>query len=194
MITLDYIEQNTLWVAKFESGYRQIGTYDEIKKYYEFEDIDDIDIVNWKGQPKDLQEFYKAYEYAFYDLNMTNLYEIFYEEWSKNPKKFTPEYKPVIGKLSEFIDTLNPCDDLIISNYYGFEGAGNHHVGNFKEALQILDIDFDVIKFEENPPHDNQIYIQTDDLELLQKFSVKANSIAISHDKYMGDGKYCTDN
>ena len=192
MLTLDYIEQNTLWYAKFESGYSTIGTHDEVKKYYSHDDIDEIDIVTWEGQPKELQDFYKAYNYALYDLKRHDLFEIkdFYEEWSKTPLKFTPEYKPVIGKLSEFLELLDPCDDVIISNYYGIEGAGNHRVGSFIETLQMLDMDFDVVSFEENPPHDNKISIQVDDLELLRKFSYKANSVAISHDPYMGDGKY----
>ena len=197
MLTLDYINENTLWVAKFESGYRTTGTYDEVKQYYKRDDIDEIDIVYWKHQPKELQEFYKAYEYAFSDLNRRDLYEIkdFYNEWIKNPKQFTPEHKSVIGKLSEYIESIDPCEDLMIPNYYGYEGAGNHHAGNFKEALQILDIDFDVVSFEERPGYrggkEYVITIQTDDLELLEKFSAKANSLAIAHDKYMGDGKYC---
>lgn len=189
MLTLDYIEQNTLWVAKFRS-HRKIDTYDKLKPFLNDEELRDIDTVYWKEQPKELQEFYKAYEYALYDLRRHDLYKIkdFYEEWVKNPKQFTPEYKPVIGKLSEMIESLDPCDDLIISNYYGIEGAGNHHVGNFIETLQILGVDFDVVSFEEGNP--NKISIQTDDLELLREFSSKANSVAISHDKYMGDGKY----
>lgn len=198
MLTLDYINEHTLWVAKFESGYRTTGTYDEVKKYYSHDDIDEIDIVYWKHQPKELQEFYKAYEYAFYDLHRQDLYEIkdFYEEWSKNPKQFTPDYKPVIGKLSEYIESIDPCDDLSIPNYYGYEGAGNHHAGNFVEALKILDVDFDVIDFREEPGYkpgtiQYTITIQTDDLELLEKFSAKANSLAIAHDRFMGDGKYC---
>lgn len=191
-LTLDYIEQHTLWVAKFNGGYRKVDTYDKLKPFLNNEELRDVDIVYWKEQPKELQEFYKAYEYALYDLKRYELFEIkdFYEEWIKNPKQFTPEHKPVIGKLSEMLESLNPCDDVLISNYNG-RGAGNHHVGNFIEALQILNIDFDVVSFEEGTP--NEIDIQTDDIESLMAFSIKANSVAIAHDKYMGDGKYWRD-
>ena len=114
MLTLDYIEKNTLWYAKFETGYRTSGTYDEVKKYYSHEDIDEIDTCSWEHQPKELQEFYKSYYYALYDLNRHDLYEIkdFYEEWSKNPSQFKPGHKPVIGKLSEYIESLKLTDDL----------------------------------------------------------------------------------
>lgn len=196
MLTLDYINENTLWIAKFESGYRITDTYDKIKQYYSHDDIDEIDTVYWKGQPKELQDFYKAYEYAFYDLNRQDLYEIkdFYNEWIKNPEQFAPDHKPVIGKLSEYIESMDTCADLMIPNYYGYEGAGNHHVGNFIEALKILDVDFDVISFTEELRDKGEIQyiitIQTDDLELLEKFSAKANSLAIAHDRFMGDGKY----
>lgn len=199
MLTLDYIKDNTLWVAHFDTGYRVTGTYDEVKKYNSHDDIDEISIITWKGQPKELQEFYKDHEYAFYELNRHDLFEPedFYNEWIKDPNQFKPNHQPVIGKLSEFIDDLKPTDDLLIKNY-AYDTAGNHRVGNFKEAIQILDIDFDVISFEETKSYDPnrrqfEIIVQTDDLELFKQFDIKANSIAISHDPYLGDGKYDID-
>ena len=196
MLTLDYIEKNTLWYAKFETGYRTSGTYDEVKKYYSHEDIDEIDTCSWEHQPKELQEFYKSYYYALYDLNRHDLYEIkdFYEEWSKNPSQFKPGHKPVIGKLSEYIESLKLTDDLIIRNY-SFFTAGNHRVGNFMETLKMLDIDFDVISFEEIRSYDPdrkqfEIIIQTDDKDLFKEFDIKANEVAMSHSLCGGDGKY----
>lgn len=189
----EYIDKNTIWVAHFETGYRTTGTYDEVKQYYEHDDIDEIDTVVWEGQPKELQDFYKAYEYGFYDLNRHELYQLkdFYDEWSKDPNQFIPEHRPVVGRLSEILPGLNPTGDLIVSNYYGHGGAGNHRVGNFIEALNDMGVDFSVVQYD--PPKDGRtahVYIQTDNLDMLRQFSEEANSNAIKHDTYMGDGKY----
>lgn len=32
-LPFEYIQKNSKWVAKYESGYRVVGTYDEIKKH-----------------------------------------------------------------------------------------------------------------------------------------------------------------
>ena len=189
----DYIDANLVWVAHFESGYRVTGTHDEVKGYYSADDIDEIDTVTWRGQPKDLQGFCKAYTYGFYDLGRHDLYKLkdFYDEWSKDPSKFVPKQKPVIGKLSDVLSDLDPSSDLIVSNYYGYEGAGNHRVGNFIEALNDMGIDFNIIQFD--PSKDGStahVYVQTDNLDALEDFSVEANKNAINHDPYFGDGKY----
>lgn len=189
----DYIDKNTIWVAHFETGYRTTGTYDEVKKYYEYDDIDEIDTVIWEGQPEELQPFYMAYEYGFYDLNRHELYQLkdFYDEWAKDPSQFIPDHRPVIGRLSEVLPGLNPTGDLIVSNYYGHGGAGNHRVGNFIEALNDMGIDFNVVQYD--PPKDGRtahVYIQTDNLDVLKQFSEEANSNAKKHDPYMGDGRY----
>ena len=196
MLTLDYIKQNTLWYVEFEGRHFTSGTHDEIKKYYSREDVNEIEVCRWENQPKDLQDFYKAQEYAMYELNRHDLYELdkFYEEWSRDPEQFKPKHFPVIGKLSEYIESLKLTDDLLIRNYAYFT-AGNHRVGNFMETLKILDVDFDVIKFEEGRSYDPdrrqfEITIQTDDEELFNEFDIKANEIAISHSLYGGDGKY----
>ena len=187
-LSFEYINKNTLWVAKYESGYRRVGNYSEIKELYKDDDIDEIDIVSWRGQPDELKEFYKDYEYANY-YKKRNLYLIkdFYKEWIEDKSQFKPEVKPVIGKLSEIIREMDECDDLIINNY-DEETAGNHHVGNFIEALETLNIDFDVTEIIDG--NYKRVITQTDDIETFGKFSNEANSNAIKHDKYFGDGKY----
>ena len=189
--SFDYIEKNTVWVAKFEHGHRITGTYDEISKYKDCEDLDEIDTVSWKGQPDSLKQFYKDYEYAFYQMGRTDLYftKDFYNEWVKDPSKFEPQKQPVIGKLSEEIKSLGECGNLIIQNY-DFETAGNHHTGNFVEALTELEVDFDIISVSKRDADTTVIIIQTDDQSLFNKFGMLANEKAIKHDRFIGDGKY----
>lgn len=195
-IDWDYIDENTKWVAHFYSGRRITGSRKDVEPYYNDRDIDEIDIVSWEGQPEDLQGFYKAYSYAFYDLNRHDLYNVkdFYGEWSKNPAAFVPELKPVIGRLSDVLPKLDVTDDLIVSNYYGYVGAGNHRVGNFIEALNDLDMDFEIVKFEPKNPNEeystNHVWVQTDNMKALNAFSVEANDNAIKHDQFFGDGRY----
>ena len=89
---------------------------------------------------------------------------------------------------------LDVTDDLIVSNYYGYEGAGNHRVGNFIEALNDLDMDFEIVKFEPKNPNEeysaNHVWVQTDNMKALNAFSVEANDNAIKHDQFFGDGRY----
>lgn len=192
----DYIDENTRWVAHFDDGRRIVGSHKDVEPYYKDRNIDEIDVVTWEGQPKDLQGFYKAHTYAFYDLNRHDLYNVkdFYDEWSKNPAVFVPELKPVIGKLSDVLPKLDVTDDLIVSNYYGYGGAGNHRVGNFIEALNDLNMDFEIVKFEPKNPNEeysaNHVWVQTDNMKALNAFSAEANSNAIKHDRFFGDGRY----
>ena len=196
VIDWDYIDENTKWVAHFYSGHRITGSRKDVEPYYNDRDIDEIDIVAWEGQPEDLQGFYKAHAYAFYDLNRHDLYNVkdFYGEWSKDPAAFVPKLKPVIGRLSDVLPQLDVTDDLIVSNYYGYEGAGNHRVGNFIEALNDLDMDFEIVKFEPKNPNEeystNHVWVQTDNMKALNAFSVEANDNAIKHDRFFGDGRY----
>lgn len=195
MLTLEYIKENTLWVAKFEGGIRKTGTQSEIEKYEDQEDFECSDIICWEGQPKDLQEFHRDFDYAVYTLKRDDLFFVddFYREWSKNPDQFKPGKLPVIGKLYEMLSNMDPCNDLIIENY-DERTAGNHHIGNFIEALQVLETDFDVVKFHESSGDEYdyaKITIQTDDTDLFRNFSYQSNRIALAHDKFLGDGKYC---
>ena len=98
---------------------------------------------------------------------------------------------PVLNFNQDTIIRNNP--DLIIENY-DKEGVGNHHVGNFIEALQQLDYDFDVVRITDDLYGYNGIIIQTDDIEKLKEFDAKSNKNAIEHDKYLGDGKYWNTN
>lgn len=186
------IEENSVWVIKFDSGYRATGTYDEIQKLAKNSpDVDEYDTVSWMRQPEELKPFYKAYEYALFRLNRTDLYLLkdFYDEWSKDPSKFEPAKREPIGQLSDIIADFNECSDLIINNYDG-ETAGNHHVGNFIDALEALNTDFDVVEMIREDGKTPRIIIQEEDYEKFHSFDVEANEQAIRHDKYFGDGKY----
>lgn len=88
MLDYDYIIANTKMVVRFNNGRREVGTTEEVKKYYDREDVRDIDSVCWEGQPKELQEFYKAYNRANYTLGLNLFFvEDFYKEWVKDPKQ-----------------------------------------------------------------------------------------------------------
>lgn len=189
MLDYDYIMANTKMVVRFNNGRREVGTTKEVKKYCDRDDVRDIDSVCWEGQPKELQAFYKAYNRANYVLNL-NLFmvEDFYKEWIKNPKQFDAEYFPVIGKLSEKLAEMNDKDDVIIENYDG-QAIGNHRVGNYKEALEDMYTDFDVIQIKNKYGY-TTIVIQDDDSNRIHELSSRSNQNTIRHDKYLGDGKY----
>ena len=189
MLDYDYIVANTKYVARFTNGRRETGNAKEIKKYYNRSDVKDIDAVCWEGQPKELQAFYKAYNRANYVLGLDLfLVEDFYEEWIKDPKQFEAEYHEVIGQLSEKLSDLDIKSDVIIENYDG-QTLGNHIVGNFKEALDDMYMDFDVIQLLEKHGY-TTIIIQDDNVDKIRDLSLRANKNAIAHDRYMGDGKY----
>lgn len=195
VLDLDYIKENTIWVLKHESGYRETGKYAEMKeKADKCNDFRDFDICACEGQPENLQPFYKAYEYANYRMGRHDLFIIddFYAEWSQDPSKFVAKEREVIGKLSDELSKMKMTDDLIINNYNG-ETSGNHHVGNFVEALEDLGTDFDVVEVHEpsGEKYDYpKIIVQTKDDATFRKFDVMANQNAIKHDRYMGDGKW----
>lgn len=181
MLDLEYIKKTSLWVARFTTGARITGTYDEVKQYQSQDDCKDVDILSWKGQPKDLQEFYKAYEYATFYMNRGDLLYIddFYKEWAKNPEQFKPGMRPVIDKLSAVFERLSSCSkntDILITNY-DKRGIGNHTFDNWTKALSILDTDYDVVAIEEDT-NPIKIVIQTDE-DSATEFSQKSNSVAL---------------
>ena len=62
METLSYeiIEKDTLWVAKMQ-GWRQVGTYAEVKHLFHDPECRDFDTVCADGQPEHLRDFYNEY-------------------------------------------------------------------------------------------------------------------------------------
>lgn len=189
MLDYDYIKNNTKWVVKLNS-HRVIVKADELSKYENRDDVIDIDILSWEGQPKELQSFYKAYYNALYNQNRDDLFIIkdFYKEWSKNPNQFNEDHQKVISTLSKELNKLEVTDDLIIENF-DKQCIGNHHVGNYIEALHIIDSDYDVIQITEKHGYIT-IIIQEDDQDKIKQLSHESNALAIRHDKYLGDGKY----
>lgn len=176
MLDLEYILENTIHVARFMSGRRVTGTYNEVKKYYEDPELKDIDTVAWEGQPKELQEFYKAYEYANDELGL-NLFliEDFYKEWIKNPSQFIADHLPVISSLSKELVNIKPDADVLIRNYDGFT-IGNHIAQSFSDSLDRMNDDFDVIKVTQNQYY--EITIQCDEKEKLKELRYISNEIA----------------
>lgn len=188
MLDLDYIKSTTIWVVKLNAG-RITCTEKDLYKYNDNKDVRDIDVVCWEGQPKELQPFWKAYEYANRELHKDLfLVDDFYKEWIKNPNQFEPDHLPVITTLFKAFNDIDPYSDLIIENYDG-KSLGNHHAGNFMEALETLDIDFDVVQITEKYNYP-AIIIQEDNRDKLRDFEYEANARAIQHDRFMGDGKY----
>lgn len=192
MLTWDYIEKNTLWVIKYGPGDRDCGTWDEVESRYKLRGepaIDDEDILAPSSQPKELQEFYTDYEFARFHMGMRfENTKDFYMQWSKNPLKFKPDTKPVIMQLSKALESLDENDGVIIMNYNG-DGAGNHYVGSFVEALRDLDLDFDVV-YIGTRYNTNYIEVQTNDSESFRQFDIESNRNSIRHDPYLGDGRY----
>lgn len=59
MLTLETINQDTLWVGKFYEGGRIVGTWDQVSPLND--EFRDLDIVCTEGQPEHLREFYEGY-------------------------------------------------------------------------------------------------------------------------------------
>jgi len=192
--SFDYIEKNTLYVAKFDNGDRRVGTKEALAWVRNDPNLDEIGEASWTAQPQDLQRFYKAFDRAWKEgMYAYGEFKSFYDSWVKNPEKYEPQTREVIGKLSDELAKLSVYDDLIIKNYDG-QGAGNHRVGNFVEALAEIGTDFDVVEIKPKEPKNQYSYteitVQTDDDKAFQRYDYEANRKAIKHDKYMGDGKY----
>ena len=194
--TWEQIRDKTVWGVKYDNGFRQTGDYDTISSIARLnEDVEDYYPVYWKGQPKEVQAFHKAYSYALYTLKRNDLYVLpdFYKAWAKNPAAFEPPMRPVIGDLLKTLNKFNENADIIIENFDG-ENAGNHHVGVFKEALQELGCNFDVVdvyRRDTSNPHDyHKIVVQNTNFNKFDRFGVLANDLALKHDRYLGDGKY----
>ena len=186
MLSLEYIKDNTIWVIK-HYGYRHTIKGSELEEYLKknSEDIRDHDVVTWKGQPKDLQEFWKAYENAYYTSNRTDLFYIddFYKEWVKDPHQFDPEHRPVISTLNAELEKIEPIYrennkvNVMVSNY-NKRGVGNHYYDNWINALKQMEVDFDVIESNIDKT-DCKIIIQSDDDELVDKLSYLSNKFAV---------------
>lgn len=90
--------------------------------------------------------------------------------------------------LSEVIKDYDVCRDMLIESV-DKRTIGNHHVGNFVEALDLLGKDFIVDTVEDN---DDQIKITLDDNfnDDMNDLRYESNRSAIAHDRYLGDGKY----
>lgn len=182
MLDLDYIKENTLWVIKLYPGGRVTCKGSALNEYLKTNEnsIDEYDTVTWQGQPKELQEFWKAYEYANYYQNRHDLYYIddFYKEWIKNPNQFTADHRRVISTLNKELENLGNNDKLnVMITNYDKKGIGNHYLKNWLDTMKQMNEDFDVV--EVNVGNDTiHIIVQIDDEELVEKLSYLSNKFA----------------
>ena len=190
MMTLQEIKEKTKCILVISNGSKYNATLEDANIYKKGV-VERIELINWRNQPKDIQAFWKAYEYAKNTLKRQDLIKIdaFYDEWIKDSTQFEPDKIKVIEKLSEYLDETDDCNTINIENYDGY-AIGIHHVGDYKETLKILDIDFDIIKITDSDNNSQLVLIQEDDKELLKELSYKANGVAMEHDRFIGDGKY----
>lgn len=189
MITLKEIKERTLYEVTIQ-GSNKILTEEE-SKVYKKESINRISPLSWEYQPKEIQPFWKSYEYAIDTLERKDLCKLsdFYEEWVNNPNEFKPGYSKSIGMIPQLLNDIDESAFITIENYDGII-IGTHHCGDFKESLDILDLEFEVIRLEEVDSDEYNITIQEDNKDTIRDFEYKSNAIAIDHDKYLGDGKY----
>lgn len=88
-LTLEYIHKNTIWVAKM-NGYRQTGTYEELKPLFDSEDCRDHDVCCQQPTPE-LQRFWEElwqYEdqhgFQFVDDYYNNVYNPQKRVWTED--------------------------------------------------------------------------------------------------------------
>lgn len=191
MIPLDEVLQKTKYVIVFHNNYRMSGTYaqlkhhssDEVKKFYR----DD-----WENQPDELKDFYKAFDYAIYELNRQDLIEIknFYEAYVKNPTEFIPKKVDNSVLLHAYLTSgdIQLTNDVMIENYDGLY-VGSAKAGCIMEALEKLDINFEISRI--NKAADCVfIIIQSDNMDNINDFIYEIKVKTMEHDWLVGDGKY----
>lgn len=181
MMTLAEIKNNTIWVAKM-MGYRTTGTYEEIGYLQEDEDCRDFDIC-CKQPTEELQQFWDAcWKYEETHRCWMTIDE-FYAIWEADesvralgiPQK--KNIRPVIGKLSEYLENYSNKENVLV------EGSGNHYAMSYRDALQMMGRDFDVVEVgEKYDAHYFVLQCYDDDLRQL---SYMSNSAAISN-SYLG--------
>lgn len=93
-----------------------------------------------------------------------------------------------VTMLSNIIDNLDLCKDLLVTNY-DKKPVGQYHVGVYKEALQIIDKDFPVASFEDNSDIAT-VVIEEMNSDILNDFIYRVKVKDSEHDKDFGDGKY----
>ena len=163
----DYIESNTMWVLKYDTGERRFGAPSELLRYKYIDKNAEMNIAAWENQPKELKQFYKDYEYAKakYCIGRHEFLDSvknFYDEWIKNPDIFRPEKKPVTEKLSEALKSIDTETNLVVYNY-DLESTERYKAQAFKEVTNMAKVyDFDVISIEKDT-NGVQITVMTDE-------------------------------
>lgn len=78
MLSLETINKDTIWVVKMQ-GWRDSGTYDEMKRLAESDECRDFDVAC--EQPEHLKPFWDAYWEYEKEHGFTYI-DQFYEVWS----------------------------------------------------------------------------------------------------------------
>lgn len=85
MLTLEQIMSDTIWVAKMQ-GWRETGTYEEIKRFADSEECREIDIC--ANQPEHLKEFYDKY---FAHDGFITVQDFYNQHYKKQRRVWTQE-------------------------------------------------------------------------------------------------------
>ena len=191
-LSFDELKAKTLYYIKFRStDYTITGTLDQLPN--ENVDVKDFGRLSWENQPAELQDYYRAYDYAVYELGREDLLNhpiAFYNEYVADPKKFEAKKRKSLGLLADFIVELNDFKKpLLLENYDGYF-IGNTPAGNIYEAVLSLQINFVVIQFYEGEDF-SHVMIQCDDKENVSALEYEIKRKELLHDKFLGDGKYC---
>lgn len=182
MLDYLYIENNSIYVVNYGINNIFIKGY-QYNDYCFNKDVKYIKRIPWQSQPKELKEFWQAYEYAIWTLHRKDLEypEIFYNEWIKNPKKFTEGHRNVISSFLTELENINKkMYDVMIVNYDSYI-IENHDIEIWLKVLKELNIDIDVVHSEIDV-NGATITIQCDDQELLKEVEYLVNKYDINNE------------
>ncbi len=96
MLTLDQIMNESRWVAKMQ-GWRQAGTYEEIRWCAEDEDCRDVDLA--AEQPEHLKEFFDLYFAHDGFITIPDFYEEYYL-----PAQAAKEEVELVDRVTKALD------------------------------------------------------------------------------------------
>lgn len=194
MLSLEEIKSKSLMTVRLKDGAEIVGNKDTIDKYRTDEKVE---YAKATRQPRELQPFWLAYEYAINTLDRKDLIEVddFYAEWTTNPEAYDPDFRPIKCNLRMYFllySAYPPNTNFKIKNYDGYS-VGNHHRKNYEDALDTMgdQANFNVIEWTDEglDPRLNavvvSITIQSKDLDAVKEFAMLANRFAA--DEVFGD-------
>ena len=125
MLTLETIKKDTIWVVKMQ-GWRDSGTWDEIKNLAQSEECRDCDIS--ANQPsEELQEFWnELYDYGEF-ITLDDFYPIYVERHSKQKRVWSEE------EIKDLIQTNDKVLYGALKKLYACQTADEQISGETKE-------------------------------------------------------------